>query len=139
MEFFRKLLVDKNMVAIDFKKQDGLVPVIAQDYETGEVLMLAFMNQETWELTLKTGVVHYWSRSRKKVWKKGESSGNVQEVKEIRVDCDNDTLLIKVNQIGKAACHEGYRSCFFRVIKNGDAVVDGERIFNPDEVYGEKK
>ncbi|MBN1496972.1 MAG: phosphoribosyl-AMP cyclohydrolase [Spirochaetes bacterium] len=127
------------MVAIDFKKQDGLVPVIAQDYETGEVLMLAFMNQETWELTLKTGVVHYWSRSRKKVWKKGESSGNVQEVKEIRVDCDNDTLLIKVNQIGKAACHEGYRSCFFRVIKNGDAVVDGERIFNPDEVYGEKK
>lgn len=129
----------KNMIAIDFEKQDGLVPVIAQDFKTGEVLMLAFMNRETWELTLKTGVVHYWSRSRKKVWKKGESSGNVQEVREIRVDCDNDTLLIKVNQIGKAACHEGYRSCFFRVIKNGDAVVDGERIFNPDEVYGEKK
>jgi len=129
----------KNMIAIDFEKQDGLVPVIAQDFKTGEVLMLAFMNRETWELTLKTGVVHYWSRSRKKVWKKGESSGNVQEVKEIRVDCDNDTLLVKVNQIGKAACHEGYRSCFFRVIKNGDAVVDGERIFNPDEVYGEKK
>jgi phosphoribosyl-AMP cyclohydrolase len=127
------------MITIDFDKQGGLVPVIAQDYKTGEVLMLAFMNRETWELTLKTGIVHYWSRSRNKIWKKGESSGNLQEVREIRIDCDNDTLLIKVNQIGDAACHDGYRSCFYRVVRNGNCVIDGERIFNPDEVYGEKK
>jgi phosphoribosyl-AMP cyclohydrolase len=127
------------MVKIDFEKMGGLVPVIAQEYDTGGVLMMAFMNEDAWELTLKTGIVHYWSRSRKKIWKKGESSGNVQEVKEIRVDCDNDTLLIKVNQIGKAACHEGYRSCFYRVIRDGMLTVDGERIFNPEDVYGDKK
>lgn len=127
------------MITIDFDKQGGLVPVIAQDYETGEVLMLAFMNREAWDLTLKTGIVHYWSRSRNKLWKKGESSGNVQEVREIRVDCDDDTVLIKVNQIGRAACHTGYRSCFYRVVRNGEYVIDGEKIFNPDEVYGEKK
>lgn len=124
---------------IDFDKQGGLVPVIAQEYETGEVLMLAFMNREAWDLTLKTGIVHYWSRSRNKLWKKGESSGNVQEVKEIRVDCDNDTILVKVEQIGRAACHDGYRSCFYRVVRDGEFVVDGEKVFNPDEVYGEKK
>ncbi|MBN2160039.1 MAG: phosphoribosyl-AMP cyclohydrolase [Spirochaetes bacterium] len=127
------------MIKLEFDKQGGLVPVIAQDYRTGEVLMLAFMNREAWELTIGTGIVHYWSRSRKKIWKKGESSGNVQEVREIRVDCDNDTLLIKVNQIGEAACHEGYRSCFYRVVRDGEPVLDGERIFNPEEVYGEKK
>ncbi len=127
------------MVTLDFGKQGGLVPVIAQDYKTGEVLMLAFMNQEAWDLTLKTGIVHYWSRSRREIWKKGESSGNLQEVKEIRVDCDNDTLLIKVNQIGRAACPEGSRSCFYRIVKGDDYVVDGERIFNPEEVYGAKK
>lgn len=127
------------MIEIDFKKTGGLVPVIAQDYETGMVLMLAFMNQETWDLTLKTGIVHYWSRSRNKIWKKGESSGNIQEVKEIRIDCDNDTILIKVNQVGKAACHDGYRSCFYRVLRNGNAVIDGERILDPAAVYGEKK
>jgi phosphoribosyl-AMP cyclohydrolase len=127
------------MITLDFDKQGGLVPVIAQDYKSGEVLMLAFMNQEAWELTLKTGIVHYWSRSRRTIWKKGESSGNLQEVKEIRVDCDNDTVLIKVNQIGRAACHEGYRSCFYRVVKNNEYVIDGKRIFNPEEVYGAKK
>lgn len=127
------------MMKIDFDKQGGLVPVIAQEYETGEVLMLAFMNREAWDLTLKTGIVHYWSRSRNKLWKKGESSGNVQEVKEIRVDCDNDTILVKVEQIGRAACHDGYRSCFYRVVRDGEFVVDGEKVFNPDEVYGEKK
>lgn len=115
------------------------MPVIAQDHVTGEVLMLAYMNRESWELTLKTGIVHYWSRSRNSLWKKGESSGNVQEVREIRIDCDNDTLVIKVNQIGKAACHDGYRSCFYRIVEGGHMKVDGERVFDPEKVYGEKK
>ncbi len=84
--------------------------------------MMAFINRESWELTLSTGIVHYWSRSRGKLWKKGESSGNVQEVKEIRVDCDNDCVLLKIDQIGKARCHTGFRSCFNRVVK-GDALV----------------
>ena len=127
------------MIELDFDKQEGLVPVIAQDHETNEVLMVAYMNRESWELTLETGIVHYWSRSRNKLWKKGESSGNVQEVKEIRVDCDNDTLVIKVNQIGDAACHEGYRSCFFRVVEGNELKVVGERIFDPKDVYGDKK
>ena len=127
------------MIELDFDKQEGLVPVIAQDHETNEVLMVAYMNRESWELTLETGIVHYWSRSRNKLWKKGESSGNVQEVKEIRVDCDNDTLVIKVNQIGDAACHEGYRSCFFRVVEGDELKVVGERIFDPKDVYGDKK
>ena len=127
------------VITIDFDKQGGLVPVIVQDYKSGEVLMLAFMNQEAWDLTIRTGIVHYWSRSRGTIWKKGESSGNLQEVKEIRVDCDNDTVLIKVNQIGRAACHEGYRSCFYRIIRNNEYVIEGERIFNPEEVYGVKK
>ena len=127
------------MITVDFKKLGGLVPVIAQDWESGEVLMMAFMNEESWDLTLKTGIVHYWSRSRNRLWKKGESSGNMQEVKEIRIDCDNDTLLIKVNQIGKAACHEGYRSCFYRIVRDDGYVVDGERVFDPEKVYGEHK
>ena len=127
------------MVELDFEKQGGLVPAIAQDYESGDVLMLAYMNKESWELTLKTGIAHYWSRSRNKLWKKGESSGNTQEVKEIRVDCDSDTVLIKVNQIGDAACHLGYRSCFFSVVDGDNLKVVGERVFDPDEVYGDKK
>jgi phosphoribosyl-AMP cyclohydrolase len=96
------------MIKLDFEKQDGLIPVIAQDYISGEVLMVAYMNEESWKLTLETNIAHYWSRSRSKLWKKGESSGNLQEVKEIRVDCDDDTVVIKVNQIGNAACHQGY-------------------------------
>lgn len=127
-----------HMELIDFEKSGGLVPVIAQDCRTNEVLMIAYMNGEAWDLTLKSGIVHYWSRSKKRIWKKGESSGNVQEVREIRVDCDNDAVLIKVNQIGDAACHEGYRSCFFRVLRDGKLKVDGVRIFDPQEVYGEK-
>jgi phosphoribosyl-AMP cyclohydrolase len=127
------------MMTLDFNKLGGLVPVIAQDWESGEVLMLAFMNEAAWGLTLKTGIVHYWSRSRNKLWKKGESSGNVQEVKEIRVDCDDDTVLIKVNQIGRAACHDGYRSCFYRVLRDGAPVIDSERVFDPKNVYGDIK
>lgn len=125
-----------NMVELDFKKLDGLVPVIAQDWRTGEVLMQAYANPEAWRLTLETGIVHYWSRSRNKLWKKGESSGNLQKVKEIRVDCDEDCVLIKVEQIGGAACHLGYRSCFHRKLEKGGLVVDGVQVFDPDKVYG---
>jgi phosphoribosyl-AMP cyclohydrolase len=127
------------MIELDFTKLDGLVPAIAQDWHTGEILMVAFMNKESWELTLKTGIMHYWSRSRSKLWKKGESSGNIQEVKELRIDCDEDCVLAKVRQIGDAACHTGYRSCFYRVVEGGTLRVDGVRVFDPAEVYGEKK
>jgi phosphoribosyl-AMP cyclohydrolase len=101
--------------------------------------MMAYVNRESWELTLSTGVVHYWSRSRNKLWKKGESSGNVQEVREIRVDCDGDCVLFKVRQVGDAACHTGYRSCFYRVARGGELVVDGARVFDPEKVYGPGK
>jgi len=101
------------MISPDFEKAGGLVPVITQDAATGEVLMLAYANRAAWEATLESGKATYYSRSRKKLWVKGESSGNVQMIREIRIDCDNDTLLFKVEQIGGAACHKGYRSCFF--------------------------
>jgi phosphoribosyl-AMP cyclohydrolase len=127
------------MIELDFEKSGGLIPAIAQDYRTGEVLMMAFINRESWELTLSTGIVHYWSRSRGKLWKKGESSGNVQEVKEIRVDCDNDCVLLKIDQIGEAACHTGFRSCFYRVVKGDDLVEDGLKVFDPEKVYGDRK
>lgn len=114
-----------------------LIPVIAQDAENGDVLMLAYMNEEAYHETLKNERVCYYSRSRQKLWRKGEESGNVQELKEIFYDCDADTLLVKVNQIGGAACHEGYRSCFFRKIdpKTEESEVVGERVFDPKEVY----
>lgn len=123
------------MVELDFEKSDGLIPAIAQDWESGEVLMLAYMNKESWGETLRTGNATYWSRSRNKLWKKGEESGNVQKVKEIRVDCDLDTILLKVEQIGKAACHEGYTSCFFRKVADSKLETVGERIFDPKKVY----
>ena len=126
------------MVKLDFEKQDGLVPAIAQDFDSGEILMMAYLNKESWELTLETGIVHYWSRSRSKLWKKGESSGNIQEVKEIRIDCDSDCVLIKINQIGEAACHTGHRSCFYRIVDNNEIKIDGVKVFDPDEVYGKK-
>ena len=127
------------MIELDFTKLDGLVPAVAQDWHTGEILMVAFMNKESWELTLQTGIMHYWSRSRSKLWKKGESSGNIQEVKELRIDCDADCVLAKVRQIGDAACNTGYRSCFYQVVEGGTLRVDGVRVFDPAEVYGEKK
>lgn len=127
------------MAKLDFTKLDGLVPAVAQDWQTGEVLMVAFMNAESWELTRKTGIMHYWSRSRNTLWKKGESSGNVQEVKELRIDCDADCVLARVRQIGDAACHTGYRSCFYRVVENSTERVDGVKVFDPAEVYGEKR
>jgi phosphoribosyl-AMP cyclohydrolase len=120
---------------IDFAKAGGLVPVIAQDAETGTVLMMAWMNQEAWEETLRTRRAVYFSRSRQKLWRKGEESGNVQEVREVFVDCDEDTILLKVHQIGGAACHEGYQSCFFRKLEDGQVKVIGERVFDPKQVY----
>lgn len=120
---------------LDFDKQGGLIPAIAQDYRTGEVLMLAYMNRESFEETVKTKRACYFSRSRNKLWRKGEESGNVQHVHEIRIDCDADTVLLKVEQVGGAACHEGYSSCFFRTLQGGEAVIDGVRVFDPKEVY----
>src|SRR6201997_5132461 len=114
-------------MVIDFEKSGGLVPAIAQDASTGQVLMLAWMNREAYEETLRTGRVCYFSRSRGKLWRKGEESGNVQEVREIYIDCDADTILLKVHQVGGAACHEGYASCFFRKLENGELKTIGER------------
>lgn len=116
----------------------GLIPAIVQDADTGEVLMLAYMNQASLEKTLATMETWFWSRSRKVFWHKGETSGNVQRVRELFYDCDRDTLLIKVEQQG-AACHEGYRTCFhYRMEKDGNVTVVGEKLFDPDEVYGKK-
>lgn len=118
----------------DFSANDGLLPAIAQDAETGEVLMLAYMNAEAFEETVRTGRAVYWSRSRGRLWRKGEESGHVQQVKRIQVDCDADTILLQVTQRG-AACHEGYRSCFFREITQGGVKIVGERLVDPKEVY----
>ncbi|HIC35797.1 MAG TPA: phosphoribosyl-AMP cyclohydrolase [Gammaproteobacteria bacterium] len=115
-----------------------LIPVIAQEAGSGVVLMLAYMNEDAYVETLKTGRVCYFSRSRNRLWRKGEESGHVQELSQIFYDCDADTILIKVDQIGGAACHEGYESCFFREInpETGDATVIADRVFDPAEVYG---
>lgn len=123
----------------DFERHE-LIPVIAQDDESGTVLMLAYMNREAYAETLRTGRVCYYSRSRRKLWRKGEESGNVQELRGVYFDCDADAILVKVHQVGGAACHEGYQSCFFRQVEpNTQAVsVEGERVFNPAEVYGKK-
>ena len=123
---------------IDFDKLGGILPVIAQDDATGEVLMMAYMNQDAFAETLRTGRVCYFSRSRNRLWRKGEESGNVQEVRGVYLDCDADTLLVKVRQIGGAACHEGYPSCFFRRIEGEELNVIAERVFNPDDVYNKK-
>jgi len=119
----------------DFAKGDGIIPAIAQDAATGEVLMMAYMNEESYRETLRTGRAVYFSRSRNKLWRKGEESGHVQEVKGVYLDCDNDTLLLKVHQIGGAACHEGYKSCFFREITEQGAKVIAEKVFDPAAVY----
>ena len=123
------------MINVDFKKSGGLVPAIVQDYETGEVLMLAYMNPEAFKATLTTGKATYWSRSRQTLWIKGETSGNKQLVKEIRIDCDDDTILIKVEQLGGASCHTGHRSCFHKKVENGTTRIVGKPVFDPEEVY----
>ena len=123
----------------DFDKGDGLLPAIAQDAQTGEILMMAYMNAASYAETVETGRAVYFSRSRGKLWRKGEESGNVQEVADILIDCDADTILLKVNQIGGAACHTGYRSCFYRKVTSHGLSLVGERVFDPDEVYGKKQ
>jgi phosphoribosyl-AMP cyclohydrolase len=120
---------------IDFDKSGGLVPAIAQDAATGAVLMLAWMNREAFEETVRTRRACYFSRSRNKLWRKGEESGHVQHVHEILIDCDADTILLKVEQVGGAACHEGYASCFFRKLDGGTLHTLGERLFDPSQVY----
>jgi len=138
--FLRAVQSHKKMMTAelrpDFEKCGGMVPVIAQDEATGTVLMLAYMNEEAYNETLRTGRAVYFSRSRNKLWRKGEESGNVQHVSEIYLDCDADTILLKVEQVGGAACHEGYQSCFFRQITPEGVKVIGERIFDPKAVYG---
>lgn len=120
---------------IDFAKQDGLVPAIAQDYQTGEVLMLAYMNAEALEETIATGRACYYSRSKKRLWRKGEESGNVQLVHSLYADCDCDTILLKVEQVGGAACHTGHRSCFHLRHAQDVWKVEGQPLFDPNEVY----
>lgn len=127
------------MVEPNFEKGNGLVPAVVQDYQTGEVLMVAYMNRLSWEKTLETGKAHFWSRSRESLWLKGETSGHIQIVHEVRIDCDEDTVLLKVDQLGGAACHTGHRSCFYRKMdqsaKEEGFVVVGEKVFDPKEVY----
>lgn len=128
-------LSDARSLTPDFSKSDGLLPAIAQDADTGEVLMLAYMNAESYAETLATGRAVYYSRSRNRLWRKGEESGNVQQVRSVYLDCDADTILLKVHQIGGAACHEGYKSCFFRQVSPGEMQIVGERVFDPADVY----
>ncbi len=120
----------------DFAKGDGLVPVVVQESESGVVLMLAYMNRAAYEETLASGRAVYFSRSRGGLWRKGETSGNVQHVRQLLLDCDRDTLLLEVEQVGGAACHEGYRSCFFRQVTPEGLQTVGERVFDPHQVYG---
>ena len=123
------------MIKLDFNKTGGLVPAIAQDYQTGEILMLAYMNPDAFNATLSTGKATYYSRSRQTLWVKGETSGNMQLIKEIWIDCDDDTVLLKVEQLGGAACHTGHRKCFYKKIEDGSIRIMGEPIFDPREVY----
>jgi phosphoribosyl-AMP cyclohydrolase len=123
------------MIKLDFEKSNGLIPAVVQDYKSGEVLMLGFMSPESWKKSLDDGEVVSFSRTKKRLWKKGETSGHVQKIKEIYVDCDSDTLLIKVEQIGGAACHTGHRSCFYRRVSGDKLIEEGDLIFDPKEVY----
>lgn len=123
------------MIKLKFEERGGLLPAIAQDFATGEILMQAFINEEAWQETLKSGRAVYFSRSRNKLWRKGEESGNVQLIKEILVDCDFDSVIFKVEQIGGAACHTGHRSCYFNKVEGDTLVECGEQIFDPDKVY----
>jgi phosphoribosyl-AMP cyclohydrolase len=125
----------EKMNELDFNKTGGLIPAIVQDADTGAVLMMAYMNSEAWEATRSTLKATFWSRSRQELWVKGLTSGNVQHVKEIYIDCDNDAVLLKVKQVGGAACHTGYKSCFFKRMQ-GDAIeIVGKPVFDPKEVY----
>jgi phosphoribosyl-AMP cyclohydrolase len=124
------------MIDLDFDKGNGLLPAIVQDHENGRVLMLAYINELSWQKTLETGEAHYWSRSRNELWRKGGTSGNVQKIREIFVDCDNDTVLFRVHQVGGAACHTGHESCFFQKIsREGEVTIIGKPLFDPEKVY----
>ena len=127
------------MLKLDFEKCGGLIPAIAQDHRTNEVLMMAYINAESWAETLKSGYAVYYSRSRKQLWKKGESSGHLQVIKEILVDCDLDTVIFKIEQLGPGACHTGHRSCFFRKVVNGDLVESETTVFDAQKVYNSGK
>jgi phosphoribosyl-AMP cyclohydrolase len=126
---------DTTKISPAFAGLDGLVTVVAQDATTGDVLMVAHMNREAWEETIATNRAVYFSRARKRLWRKGEESGNVQQVRAIFVDCDADAVLLKVDQVGGAACHEGYRSCFFRQVTPEGTKIIAERVFDPESVY----
>ena len=132
-------MTEPSALALDIKwNEQGLVPVIAQDWETGEVLMLAWMNSDALQLTISEGRAIYWSRSRQALWRKGEESGHVQHLKELRIDCDADTVLMKVKQIGGIACHTGRRSCFYQRIEDGVWRVTDDVIKQPEDIYGNK-
>ena len=125
-------------MALDFEKENGLIPAIVQDASSHEVLMLGFMNREALARTCETGQVTFYSRSQKKLWTKGETSGHRLLVRELRVDCDQDALLVRVELTGSAVCHEGYRSCFFRRLEpSGEVSIVAERVFCPEDVYGQ--
>ena len=125
-------------VELDFEKCGGLIPAIAQDHRTNEVLMMAYINAESWEETLKSGYATYYSRSRQQLWKKGESSGHLQVIKEILVDCDCDTVIFKIEQLGPGACHTGHRSCFYRRVENGTLTEVEETVFDAGKVYSKQ-
>lgn len=136
MRKFSKKEINDIIEQLDFSKiKDKLIPVITQDYNTKDVLMLAFANKEAIERSLETGLMHYFSRSRQMIWQKGETSGNFQEIEEIFTDCDNDSILMVVKQIG-GACHEGYFSCFYRNYRNGKFNEIKPKVFDPKEIYG---
>jgi phosphoribosyl-AMP cyclohydrolase len=123
------------LIKLNFDKLNGVVPAIVQDYATGDVLMVGFMNREAWEHTLLTGTATYYSRSRQELWVKGRTSGNIQRIREIRIDCDDDAVLLKVDQAGGAACHTGHRTCFFKRVENESIRIVGTPVFDPKEVY----
>jgi len=131
----KKMDSERNMGLLQFAKGNGLLPAIVQDHLTNEVLIVAYINEEAWRQTLETGKAHYWSRSRNKLWLKGETSGHQQLIKEILVDCDADTVIYRVEQLGGAACHTGHRSCFYRRMTDKDIEVIDEPVFDPGEVY----
>ncbi|MBR2358040.1 MAG: phosphoribosyl-AMP cyclohydrolase [Lentisphaeria bacterium] len=122
-------------VKLDFAKCGGLIPAIAQDHKTNEILMMAYINAESWQETINSGYATYYSRSRQQLWKKGESSGHLQVVKEILVDCDLDTVIFKIEQLGPGACHTGHRSCFYRKVENGELSEVEKTVFDADKVY----
>lgn len=128
--------VKNEKIQLNFSKGNGLLPAIAQDHASGKILMLAYINQAAWDKTLETGEAHYWSRSRQELWHKGGTSGHVQKIKEIYADCDDDTVVYRVEQIGGAACHTGHETCFHKKIDpSGRVTVVGEKIFDPEKVY----